>query len=212
MLETLLPFILTSFAIELTPGPNMGYLAVLSLDRGRIAGFAAAAGVALGLLGLGLVAGLGFGALISETRWLYEALRWGGVAYLVWLGWDSYRDTQKPLEPEDVQKNLAGYFGRGLASNLLNPKAAVFYIAVLPNFVSGTAPAIPQLLSLTLVYVAVATIIHLGIVLLASTLQPVLSSDRIRSRAGIVFGVTLVLIAIWLAVTTHRTWSVSPLQ
>ena len=78
--------------------------------------------------------------------------------------------------------------------------------------VSGTAPATPQLLSLTLVYVAVATIIHLGIVLLASTLQPVLSSDRIRSRAGIVFGVTLVLIAIWLAVTTHRTWSVSPLQ
>jgi len=51
----------------------------------------------------------------------------------------------------------------------------------------------------------VATAIHIGSVLPASTLRPVLSSDRIRSRAGIVFGVTLVLIAIWLAITTHRS-------
>lgn len=100
----------------------------------------------------GLAAGLGFGTLINETRWLCEALRWGGDAYLVCLG-----------------------------------------------------PRTSQLFGLTLAYVAVATAIHIGSVLPASTLRPVLSSDRIRSRAGIVFGVTLVLIAIWLAITTHRS-------
>jgi hypothetical protein len=52
----------------------------------------------------------------------------------------------------------------------------------------------------------VASLIHLAIVLLASALQPALASDRFRSRAGIVFGLLLVAIAIWLAVTTHRTW------
>lgn len=206
MLETLLPFILTAFVIELTPGPNMGYLAVLSIDRGRTAGLAAVAGVALGLLLLGLAAGFGLGSLISETRWLYEALRWGGVGYLVWLAWDSYREAQKPLEQDGTQKNLLGYFGRGLITNLLNPKAAVFYIAVLPNFIAGGNAAGPQSLLLTLVYVAVATLVHLGIVLLASTLQPLLASNKVRGRAGIVFSLVLLGIAIWLAITTHRTW------
>lgn len=206
MLETLLPFALTSFAIELTPGPNMGYLAVLSLDRGRVAGLAAVAGVALGLLLLGLAAGFGLGSLIGETRWLYETLRWGGVAYLLWLAWDSYREAQKPLDAAGGDKDLLSYFGRGLATNLLNPKAAVFYIAVMPNFVVAEAPAGPQALVLTLVYVAVATLVHLGIVLLASTLQPLLASDKIRSRTGVAFGVLLAGIAIWLAVTTHRVW------
>lgn len=206
MLETLLPFALTSLAIELTPGPNMGYLAVLSLDRGRTAGLAAVAGVALGLLLLGLAAGFGLGSLISETRWLYETLRWGGVAYLLWLAWDSYREAQKPLDSAGGDKDLLGYFGRGLATNLLNPKAAVFYIAAMPNFVVAGAPAGPQSLVLTLVYVAVATLVHLGIVLLASTLQPLLASDKVRSRTGVAFGVLLAGIAIWLAVTTHRVW------
>lgn len=206
MLETILPFVLTSFVIELTPGPNMGYLAVLSIDRGRNAGLAAVAGVALGLLLLGLAAGFGLGSLISETRWLYETLRWGGVAYLVWLAWDSYREAQKPLEADGGQQNLLGYFSRGLITNMLNPKAAVFYIAVMPNFIAAGAPAGPQSLVLTLVYVAVATLVHLGIVLLASTLQPLLASDKIRGRAGIAFGLVLLAIAIWLAISTHRAW------
>ncbi|MDC9825032.1 LysE family translocator [Devosia sp. ZB163] len=206
MLEALLPFILTSFAMELTPGPNMGYLTVLSLDRGRKAGLAAAAGVALGLLILGLAAGFGLGTIISETRWLYEALRWGGVAYLVWLAWDCYRESRRPLDVSDTERNLSGYFGRGLLTNLLNPKAAVFYIAVMPNFVVVDQPTAPQALILTLTYVGVSTIVHLGIVLLASTLQPLLASDRTRRVAGIVFAVLLVFIAIWLAITTHRVW------
>lgn len=206
MPETLLPFLLTALAIELTPGPNMGYLAVLSIDRGQRAGLAAVAGVALGLLLLGLAAGFGLGSLISETRWLYEALRWGGVAYLVWLAWDSYREAQQPLQADGGRQNLIGYFGRGLITNLLNPKAAVFYIAVLPNFIVQGMPIAPQSLLLTLLYVVVATLVHLGIVLLASTLQPLLASGRVRSRAGIGFGLVLLGIAIWLAITTHRSW------
>lgn len=206
MLETLLPFALTSLAIELTPGPNMGYLTVLSLDRGRSAGLAAVAGVALGLLILGLLAGFGLGGIISETRWLYETLRWGGVAYLVWLAWDGYRESRQPLEVVEGTAGLWNYFRRGLLTNLLNPKAFVFYIAVMPNFVVAGQLRGPQALVLTLVYVTVATAVHLGIVLLASTLQPLLASDRIRRITGIVFALLLVGIAVWLAVSTHRQW------
>ena len=206
MLEALLPFVLTSLAIELTPGPNMGYLVVLSLDRGRPAGLAAVSGAALGLLALGLAAGFGLGSFISETRWLYEALRWGGVAFLVWLAWDCYQQSRQPLGGAKDGNSLAAYFRRGLISNLINPKATVFYVAVLPNFIGADAPAAPRALVLTTAYVAVATIIHLGIVLLASLLQPLLASDRLRRGAGLVFSALLALIAAWLAISTHRAW------
>jgi threonine/homoserine/homoserine lactone efflux protein len=205
MLEALLPFALLSLAIELTPGPNMAYLAVLSLDRGRIAGLAAVGGVALGLLVLGLVAGFGFGTIISETRWLYEMFRWGGVGYLVWLAWDTYREAQRPLDEAPSTPALAGYFRRGLITNLLNPKAAAFYVAVLPNFIVD-GPIGPQALVLTLIYVTVATAVHAAIVLAAGSLQPLLAQSRVRRWAGILFSLLLLGVAIWLGIATHRIW------
>ena len=72
-------FALTSMLIELTPGPNMAYLAVVSATQGRRPGFAAVAGVALGLSIVGLAAALGLAALIGASPVLYQALRWGGV-------------------------------------------------------------------------------------------------------------------------------------
>lgn len=204
MYATILPFIFTSLVIELTPGPNMGYLAVLSLERGRISGLAAVAGVALGLLLLGLLAGFGLGTLVSETQWLYEAVRWAGIAFLLWLAWDAYRESRQPLETDGGSGRLWGYFQRGLVTNLLNPKAAVFYIAVLPNFAGEDGGW--QELILTLLYVAVATAVHATIVLLASTLQPLIASDRLRARMGVAFALLMVGIAAWVLVTTHRVW------
>jgi threonine/homoserine/homoserine lactone efflux protein len=160
----------------------------------------------LGLLVLGLIAGLGGATLISETRWLYDTIRWGGVAFLVWLAWDSYREARKPPESGPTDQRFRTYFVRGLVTNLLNPKAAAFYIAVMPNFIAPGRPMIPQALTLALVYVAVATAVHAAIVALGGTLQPILSSTRWRSRLGMLFAVGLVAIAVWLPVTTRRVW------
>lgn len=204
MFETVLPFILTSLAIELTPGPNMGYLAVLGLERGRKAGLAAVAGVAAGLLLLGLLAGTGLGSIVSETRWLYELVRWAGVAFLLWLAWDGYRESRLPLERKLVPRQAWNYFVRGFVTNLLNPKAAVFYIAVLPNFLPETHPGIASFLLLTLVYVAVATAVHAAIALASGTFQPLLASDVLRRRMGVVFALLLVAIAAWVALTTAK--------
>ncbi|MCB1435468.1 MAG: LysE family transporter, partial [Alphaproteobacteria bacterium] len=76
-IEILLAFFAASIAIELTPGPNMAYLAILSAQSGRIAGYAAVAGVALGLLIIGLLAAYGVAALIEANHLIYQALRWG---------------------------------------------------------------------------------------------------------------------------------------
>src|SRR5262245_32737332 len=88
---TLLAFAGTCLVVELTPGPNMAYLAVLSADKGRRAGFAAVAGIAVGLLIVGVGAALGLAALVASSRWLYEILRWCGAFYLLWLAWDAWR-------------------------------------------------------------------------------------------------------------------------
>src|SRR3954464_8456556 len=89
-------FVLTSLIIEMTPGPNMAYLAVLGASRGRIAGFSAVLGVALGLALLGIAVGLGGGSLVLNNPVAYESLRWAGALYLCWLAFDSWHDARRP--------------------------------------------------------------------------------------------------------------------
>src|SRR6476659_2017290 len=125
-------FILTSLIIEMTPGPNMAYLAVLSASRGRIAGLAAVLGVASGLALLGVAVGLGAGSLILNNPLAYEGLRWAGALYLCWLAYDSWHEARQPVEAAPVARSRLVHFRRGFVTNLLNPKAALFFIAVVP--------------------------------------------------------------------------------
>lgn len=204
MTETVLAFAFASLVIELTPGPNMAWLALLSIERGRLAGLAAVAGVALGLLILGLAVGLGLGTLISANRWLYESLRWGGVAFLLYLAWDSYSESRKPIEARDTGEQRVVHFRRGLVTNLLNPKAALFYVTVLPNFTDASQPALWETLTLTGIYVGIATAVHAAIALAGAQFQPLFATDRARRALGIVAAALLVAIAVWVAFATRR--------
>jgi threonine/homoserine/homoserine lactone efflux protein len=193
-------FALAAFLIELTPGPNMTYLAIVSVSNGWRAGFATVSGVALGLAAIGLIAALGVAAIIQSSDTLYEILRWAGVFYLFWLAYEGWRgETKQEEAPTD-----ASYFLRGLVTNLLNPKAAVFYVAVLPEFVDTALPVMPQTLVLSAVYVAIATLIHSAIVLMAGMLQPLLTDparERLVRRA---LSLLLALVALWFAWATAR--------
>lgn len=203
--ETLSAFVLTCVVIELTPGPNMAYLAVLSASSGRRAGYAATLGIALGLLMVSIGAAMGLAALISSSRLLYEALRWGGVAYLLWLAWDGWHDaTETSPSVTDTVAMDQTVFNRGLMTNLLNPKAAVFYVAVLPTFVNAAQPVLGQTVVLSVIYVAIATAIHATIVTLAGLARPFLEDpDRLRivRRA---LSLALGAIAIWFAIGTAK--------
>jgi threonine/homoserine/homoserine lactone efflux protein len=181
MLANLLAFAWTSLLIELTPGPNMTYLAVLALSEGRLA------------------------AVISESAVLYQGLRWAGVAYLLWLAWEGWRDGLDVTHPK-LREEFDGkrYFRSGLITNLLNPKAAVFYVSILPLFVNRAAPAAMQTLSLTLTYVAIATVVHLSIVGLASSARPLLEDARINRMARRTLSLALAFVALWLAWSTRQ--------
>jgi threonine/homoserine/homoserine lactone efflux protein len=201
-ISVLLTFCMTCLLIELTPGPNMAYLAIISSQSGKLAGYFATAGIALGLLIIGVTASMGLASLIHESSLIYQVLRWCCILFLLWLAWDAWHDadipTQGPLEAKAKK-----YFLRGLITNLLNPKAGLFYIAVLPRFTSDNTDVAPQMIFLSLIYVAIASLIHLTIVSLASQTNRLLHSQQARQNFSRILAVLLSLVAIWFAWVTR---------
>jgi threonine/homoserine/homoserine lactone efflux protein len=156
------------------------------------------AGVALGLAVIGVIAAFGVTALIQSSEILYEALRWAGVLYLLWLAYEGWRGG----ETGSGNSKDARHFMRGLVTNLLNPKAAVFYIAVLPKFVDAGKPVLAQTLILSAVYVAIATIVHSLIVVLGGSIEPLLTNPARERVIRRVLSVLLALVAVWFAWST----------
>lgn len=129
------------------------------------------------------------------------------MAYLLWLAWEGWaRESEtSPGKAKDDIVPAWTAFRRGLITNLLNPKAALFYIATLPRFVDASAGyLVQQTLVLSLVYVAIATLVHLGIVLLAAQLAAVIQTPDARRRGRRILSLALVGIAVWFALTTAR--------
>ena len=197
-----LAFLGAMAVVELTPGPNMGWLTALSAQRGRRVGFTAVAGITLGLAVQLLAAATGFSALISKHPFAYEVLRWAGVCFMLYLAWEAWRETGEASPGR--AGGLEG-FRRGFIANLLNPKALVFYIAVVSQFAScGGTPGAGQILLLGSAHIGVSVLVHSGLVLLGAGLGETLAAYRrsLPARAG--FALMLAGVAIWLAFSTAR--------
>jgi threonine/homoserine/homoserine lactone efflux protein len=135
---SLVAFALVALGMVLTPGPNMIYLVSRSISQGRGAGFISLVGVALGFVVYMLCAAFGITALVLAVPYAYDALRFGGAAYLFYLAWQAVRPGgRSPFHvkslPKDSPRKL---FMMGLLTNLLNPKIAVMYLSLLPQFIS----------------------------------------------------------------------------
>ncbi len=196
---------LTVLLLELTPGPNMAYLATLTLDRGRRAGLLATAGVAAGLSVHAIVAAFGLGVLISQAPLIYDLLRWTGVAYLLYLAWETWQSNGKTTS--DVVAASSSLFWRGFFSNVFNPKSILFFISVVPGFIHdpGGSGLLLQAARLGAIYIAIATFIHASIVLFAGQLRSLLIARAHQTSIRRILSVALVLVAAWLAWSTRRT-------
>lgn len=193
-------FLIAAIVMEITPGPNMTWLALLAAREGRIAGLQAVAGIATGLALLAIIAATGAAALIATWPLLYTALRWGGVLFLLYLAWEAWvgeKDTGKQVEP-------GRHFRRGLLVNLLNPKAAAVFIVMIPGFAGSDAPA-GILITMTLTYLAIATLAHALIVAFAGSFEKALTHPRREKIVRRIFAVALAGVAIWFAFGTART-------
>ena len=196
----ILTFLLASIIIELTPGPNMTWLAVLGATRGRKPALAAVAGICLGLALAGLVAALGLTVLFQTFPSLLAALRYAGTLYLFYLAYDAWTDAAQ--HDEIIQKSNAAYFAQGFISNALNPKAYLFYAAILPQFLASASHPYQELAALTAIYVAVATTIHAMIALLAGSISDWLATSPWATQVRRMLAVAIALAACWFFVST----------
>jgi threonine/homoserine/homoserine lactone efflux protein len=135
--DTLLVFALLSLGLAITPGPNMLYLVSRSLAQGSAAGLISLAGCQAGSAVIMAGAALGITAALLAVPYAYDALRLGGAAYLLFHAWQSVRPGGQPIfAPRPMpQEPAAKLFGVGMATAALNPKVALFYVAVLPPFI-----------------------------------------------------------------------------
>ncbi|KQG45715.1 lysine transporter LysE [Acinetobacter pittii] len=136
-LSQILAFGLICLAMVLTPGPNMIYLISRSICQGKMAGFISLAGVGVGFVFYMLCASFGITALIVAVPYAYDTIRIAGAIYLLWLAWKALRPNASPIF--DVKQlsvdSPAKLFLMGFATNLLNPKIAIMYLSLLPQFI-----------------------------------------------------------------------------
>ncbi len=127
-------FVPAALALNLTPGADMMFCLGQGLRGGARPALAADAGIALGVMVHVALAGLGLGAMVAAAPWAFDAIRWAGVAYLLWLAWATLRAPR--ARPGGVLPLAPGRaFRQGLAVNLSNPKVILFVLAFIPQFV-----------------------------------------------------------------------------
>lgn len=133
----LLAFALICLGMVLTPGPNMIYLVSRSICQGTSAGVISLAGVALGFVVYMLLTACGITVLLLALPYAYEALKWAGALYLCWLAWQALRPGgRSPFQVRDLPiDSPRKLFVMGFITSLLNPKVAILYVSLLPQFI-----------------------------------------------------------------------------
>ncbi|MFQ6394318.1 LysE family translocator [Nocardia sp. KC 131] len=190
----------------LTPGPNMMYLVSRTVSQGRRAGLVSLSGVAVGFLAYLVAATVGITAIFAMVPGLYLAMKLAGAAYLAYLAWKTLRGGISVFETSDLPADSTRrLFTMGLVTNLLNPKIAIIYMALIPQFVTPEHGRIwLQSLVLGSVQIGIALTVNGLIVLGAATIAVFLSGRPLWLRAQRwVTGTMLGAIAILLV--TDRT-------
>ena len=164
-LDNLLLFVAASVLLVLTPGPNLLYLLSRTLAQGRSAGLVSLAGTASGFIVHIVAAALGLSAVFVAIPVAYDALRWAGAGYLLWLAFDAIRSGAGGgaggiFAPRALPKAAPGkLFRMGLITSILNPKVALFYLALFPQFVEpARGSVLGQSLVLGLVQIVIAVV------------------------------------------------------
>lgn len=196
-------FLLTSLIVVLLPGAGTIYTLAAALGRGTRAGVLAAFACTIGIVPHLLAAITGLAALLQASGVAFAVLKYAGVAYLLYLAWGTWRDTGTlRLEPSQAPRSAARVLGTGVAVNLLNPKLTVFFFAFLPQFVpSGSANALPHMLVLSGVFMAMTFVVFAAYAVIAGGLRDrVLSSETVMRRLRRFFAVGFAGLAARLAV------------
>ena len=207
-------FTVAAITLLVIPGPSVLYIVTRSVDQGRAAGLASVGGIHVGTLVHVAAAALGLSALLVSSAAAYNAVRWLGAAYLVWLGVRRLlaRDAEVAAGagPEARRHGLGRVFAQGVVVNVLNPKTALFFFAFLPQFVDVARGSVRlQVVVFGVAFVLLGLVSDGAYALLAST-----GAGWLRRRPGVAKASRVVSggILISLGVTTALAGSRSSSQ
>ncbi|HXC57855.1 MAG TPA: LysE family translocator [Steroidobacteraceae bacterium] len=178
-------FIGASVVLAVTPGPGVIYIVTRSLSQGRSAGFASVGGIAVGNIMNAAAASLGLAAVLATSALLYAALKYLGAAYLFYLAFQMLRRNEAPasaatLQPVQPRK----VFRDGVIVAILNPKTALFYAALLPQFIDSPQHFTRQALLLSAIFVAIAAVSDSTYVMLSRGIAAKFSANARGLKAG----------------------------
>jgi threonine/homoserine/homoserine lactone efflux protein len=165
-LDTLLVFAIASLVLAVTPGPVWLYLISRTLAQGRRAGYFSMLGVTAGLAVHVALAAFGLTVILLAIPFAFDAIRLAGAAYLLWLAWTTIRGNglsfeARPLPPASG----AALLRQGFVASFLNPKVAVFYLSLFPQFVDpGAGSILAQSFLLGAVQLATASAVDVSVV------------------------------------------------
>jgi threonine/homoserine/homoserine lactone efflux protein len=177
-LSNVLAFGGIALAMVLTPGPNMVYLISRSVSQGRAAGLISLAGVALGFVLYMLCAAFGITALVLAIPYAYDVVRFAGALYLLWLAWQAIRPGgRSPLQVQALPKDSPGkLFLMGFLTNVLNPKVAVLYLSLLPQFIEpANGSVLKQALVLGTIQIGISVAVNALIAVSAASIALILT-------------------------------------
>lgn len=200
---TLALFALATFALTVSPGPGVLYVAARTLSQGRAAGFASMFGIEAGEVVWLAATATGLAALLATSTAAFGLLRWAGAAYLVFLGVQRWRHAEAP--PAPARAALGRIFAQGVVTQVLNPKVAVFFVAFLPQFLDPSRPLAAQVAAFGVVYIAIAIAVDMAYVLAWSAVGArFLASSRAQRRAGRFAATTYFALGVGAAVSTVK--------
>jgi len=174
----LIGFASLAVAVVLTPGPNMIYMISRAITQGRGAGMIAYGGVAVGFLFYLLCAAYGLTAIVFAVPYAYDALRFAGAAYLAWLAFEALRPGgRSPFQVKTLPvASSRRLFLMGLFTSLLNPKMAIFYLALLPNFIDPSHDVLTQSIALGSLHIAISVTVNTIIACAAGSIAAFLTT------------------------------------
>ena len=153
-------FLVTTLVIVATPGTGALYTIAAGLSRGARAGVVAAAGCTLGILPHLLATVTGLAAVMHASAVAFHTIKYAGVAYLLYLAWQTWRDrSELTVDEASGPRSDLEVIRTAVAINVLNPKLTIFFFAFLPQFVSGSADPLPRMLLLSLVFMLVTFVV-----------------------------------------------------
>ncbi len=195
-------FLITTLVVVATPGTGVLYTVAAGLARGARASVIAAVGCTLGTLPHVLAAITGLAALLHTSAVAFQIVKYAGVAYLLWMAWNTIRDTGAlAVESETGTRSARQVIVSGVLVNILNPKLTIFFLAFLPQFVApGSTNVLASMLWLSAVFMAVTFVVFVGYGLFAAAVRDhVITRPRVLTWVRRVFGGAFVALGARLA-------------